>query len=698
MYSRQAVTIFGGVGVILGVVFIILLVLVTKGLPDVDSISTYIPNETTKIFSADNIILADLHQEENRVVIPIEQISDNVKKTVVAMEDSSFYKHHGLDFRGILRALFKDAMAGSFVEGASTLTQQLARNVFLTKTKTMSRKLSEAILALQIERRYTKTEILEMYLNQVYWGHNAYGIESAAQLYFGKNAKDLNVAESAMLVGLLRGPEIFSPFRDLERSKERQRVVLNRMVKLGIVTKEQGELAYREKLKFAERKTLRYRAPYFTSQIVTKLESMYGEGNLYTSGYKVYSTLNYRLQTIAEDVVKKYIVKGTGEGAATGDAPAPNLNFSQIALMATDPKTGHILAMVGGADYKSNQFNHCTQALRQPGSSFKPIVYLAALQKGLAPSSIVVDAPVSYHTDSGPYSPQNYTREFLGSIPLRVALEKSINVVAIKLNMMVGPNNVVKLGHQLGLTTPLQSIISLPLGANEVTMQDMCTVYGVFANGGTKVEPTSILRIEDRNGVQIYKAKQKEERVADPYHVAMLVSMMQGVIENGTGRAAKLSRPAAGKTGTTSDYKDAWFIGFIPQMVCATWVGNDNNVPMARVTGGLIPAPMWHDFMTQAVEDLPVQQFSRSGNTPKRDLNAFPVASQNVSNTNDFVTDELPRADNSGKTNPTNEGENTEDLETPAVKPVNKNKPMRADIQNEDKKQEESILNFFEMR
>jgi len=598
-------------------VLIVASVIVARTLPSVDSISTYIPAETTKIYSANNIVLAELHLEENREIIPLENISPLIKQAVLATEDTDFYTHHGINIKGMARAALKNVVTLSFSEGASTLTQQLARNLFLTKKKKLSRKLAEIILAIQIERKYTKNEILEMYLNQVYWGHNAYGIESAAQLYFGKHARDLNLPESAMIIGLLKGPELYSPFRNYALAKQRQRTVLNRMAKLKVITQQQANNAFIQDLQLAQRKTFRYRAPYFTSYIVSQLYSQYGEEATLTSGMQVYTTLDYEMQMIAEDVVKNYVAKSRTPFYTSGRAEQ-NYNFSQASLMAVDPATGYIKALQGGADYKENQYNRCTQAKRQPGSTFKPFVYIAALEKGFSPNSIVQDSPITFSTSQGPYSPTNYTHTYMGNITLRKALENSINIVAVKINNLVGPDTIIRLARAMGITSPLQPFLSLPLGANEVTMVEMVTAYSVIANGGLRNDPTGVIKIEDREGGILFKHQVNPKRVLDENIAATIVDMMKGVVRYGTGQNANLPRPVAGKTGTTSDYKDAWFIGFVPQLVCATWVGNDDNTPMNKVTGGSVPAMMWRDFMKQALKNLPPVDFARSGDIPRR--------------------------------------------------------------------------------
>lgn len=611
---------FFTVGLIGSVILGIIIFNISRKLPDVESISTYIPAETTKIISEDNVILAELHLEENRVLIPIEKISPQIQKAVVAMEDSNFYSHHGIDFKGIFRALVKDILAGAFVQGGSTLTQQLARNLFLHRQRTIIRKLAEAILAIQIERKYTKTEILEMYLNQVYWGHNAYGIESASRLYYQKPASELNLAESALLVGILTGPELYSPIRNLRGAKTRQRLVLNRMSELDIISQKEANLAYTEEIIIAQRKKFRYKAPFFTSYIIKQLIAMYGEEAAYTSGMRVRTTLNYELQQQAEKIVEKYIEYGQTPKWVRGQK-VPSLNYEQAAILAIDPRTGYIKAMQGGADFQDNEFNRVTQAKRQPGSAFKPFLYLSALSKGFSPGSFIEDSPVTFNTIEGPYSPQNYTQEYLGNLPMRKAFERSVNVVAIKLNYLIGPKYVVEQAQKIGITSPLKPILSLPLGANEVTMLELASAYGVFANAGKRVEPTGIISIEDRDGTPLYEHKITERRVYNANLIAALVDMMKGIVKYGTGKNATLPRPVAGKTGTTSDYRDAWFVGFVPQLVCATWVGNDDNSPTYKMTGGWVPARMWREFMKEALSKVPPQDFPRPKGLVQRKVN-----------------------------------------------------------------------------
>ncbi|OGI10691.1 MAG: hypothetical protein A2Y40_04315 [Candidatus Margulisbacteria bacterium GWF2_35_9] len=593
--------IFGAIFGVVSIIILIYIVYLVKTLPDVTVITNIIPNETTKIYSADGFILADLHKEENRIIVPYSKISNTMKKSVVALEDIRFYKHHGVDPIGILRAVFVDIQRGGLSQGASTITQQLARHLFLTKKKKIQRKIAEMVLAVKIERHYTKEEILSMYLNQVYWGHNAYGIESASKQYFNKSASDLSIAESAMLVGMLQAPEYYSPYRSFDRAMKRKNIVLESLYNSGIVSRAEYLDAKQATIVISDRKKLKYKAPYFTSMVIEKLTELYGEDAVYSSGMKVYTPLNYRMQEAAEVAVEEAIK--TGQQAS--------LNYTQAAILAIDPRTGYIVTMVGGYDFLNNHFNKTTQAKRQPGSSFKPFVYLTALSKNLSPGTIFDDAPVTFNTLEGPYAPQNYEMNFSGKLPMRKALEKSINVVAIKIIDIIHPESVSETARKLGITTTIEPVLSMALGSQEISMMEMTSAYGVFATGGDLAKPISILKVEDRNGILLYQEKIETKTVFDSNVIYALVEMMKGVVNYGTGRNAKLPRPMAGKTGTTTDYKDAWFIGYVPQLVVATWVGNDDNTPMKKVTGGYIPAIMWKNYMKTALANIPMMDFPK---------------------------------------------------------------------------------------
>jgi len=374
---------------------------------------------------------------------------------------------------------------------------------------------------------------------------------------------------------------------------------------LGFIDKEEYKEAFNKILFLAERKNLRFKAPYFTTYVVKQLQEIYGTNTLYEKGLKVYTTLDYKMQEYAEETATYYAEHGSDIEYGS------SLNYTQAAIVTIESGTGYIRALVGGYDFLDNQFDHITQAHRQPGSAFKPFTYLTALKSGFSPGTVIEDSPVTYNTVEGPYSPINFTLEYLGPVTLRQALEKSINVVAVKLANMLGVANVIATARGAGIVSPMAPVLSLTLGASEVSPLEMGVAYCTFANGGYKVKPISILRIEDRHGTEIYRYEKPEEknRVFEGTHIAALIDMMRGVVLRGTGARSYIGRPMAGKTGTTTDHRDAWFIGFIPQYVSLCWVGNSDNTEMNKVTGGWVPAQMWHDYMSKAVKNVPIRDF-----------------------------------------------------------------------------------------
>lgn len=577
-------------------------------LPNIETIDSYIPSETTLIFSADGKVLARLHREENRQVVPLSKISTYMQKAVIATEDPRFYHHHGLDFYGIIRASIKNLIHGCIVEGGSTITQQLARNLFLTRKKTITRKLAEMILALQIERRYTKEEILELYLNQVYLGHNAYGVESAANLYFGKPAAELDLAESAMLAGLIRGPALYSPYRNFRRAKLRQIYVLNKLLEINLVTEREAKLAAIETLEFSPENLRRYGkvAPYFISHVLQELLNRYGEDVVYHGGLRVFTTLDTSMQSAAEEVISRYVSQ---EGK--------KYNFSQAALISIDPSTGYIKAMVGGVDFYESKFNRATQAKRQPGSAFKPFIYTAAIEQGISPGTILMDTPTTFSVypnewnPDGTWKPKNFDRKFRGAVTLRYALEKSLNVPSVKLLERVGIPSAIDVARRMGIKSHLEPGLALALGVSEVSLLELSSAYGVFANSGIRVEPTAITKIENRDGVTLYKHSIVEKRVLDTNTAAVMVDLMKGVLTQGTGVRGRISRPAAAKTGTTEEYRDAWFIGFVPQLVTGVWVGNDDNTSMKGVAEVAVCPRIWKEYNTIALANQPVLNFPK---------------------------------------------------------------------------------------
>lgn len=579
-------------------------------LPDVSTISMYMPSETTEIYSSDGVLLAKLHLEENRTVVPIYEISPILEQAVIALEDIDFYEHHGFSLRAIGRALLANVTRRRVTQGGSTITQQLARSLFLTKERTIRRKLAEILLAIQIDRNYTKEEIFELYLNQVYWGHNAYGIESAANIYFGKHAIDLNLSEGALLAGMIRGPELYSPYRNPEGAKLRQNLTLDRMLDLEMISEEETFVAKMTPLNLKEEKpkAKKYVAPYFTSYVVQQLVDKYGKEYVYKGGLRVYTTLDSRMQKVAENVIENFTLF---EGEA--------FNFSQVALVSIDPRTGYIKAMVGGVSFEASEFNRATQAKRQPGSSFKPYVYTAAMELGVSPGFVIEDSAVTFEVPAdewnpeGKWEPKNFDEKFRGGVTVREALEQSLNVPSVKLLDMIGVQAPINVARKMGIKSPLKRNLGLTLGVSEVTLLEHTSAFGVFANSGIRVEPTAILRVETRDGGVIEKHVIREKRALDPNIAAVMIDIMKGVLESerGTGVRGRIERPAAAKTGTSQEFKDAWFIGYVPQLATGVWVGNDDNLPMEGVTEVAICPRMWKAFMNRIFtdDDVPVQEF-----------------------------------------------------------------------------------------
>ncbi len=578
-------------------------------LPDVGGLTVTHSPQSTVLVDAKGRRIAAIHGDENRLSVPLAKMAPMLPKAVVAMEDSRFYQHFGIDPVGLGRAVIA-TLFFRHREGGSTLTQQLAKNLYLTPEQTAKRKIADMLLAVQIERHYTKDQILELYLNQVYWGHGSFGCEAAATTYFSKHAHDLNLAECALLAGILQGPELFTPYRNAKVAKERQKLVLNRMLSLGFITKPQMEEAWQFPVEIRGIHSSS-QAPYFTAYIQSLLIDKIGAAALRTGGFTVTTSLDLDLQHAAETAVIKQVNS------------LRRSKVSQGALICLDPYSGEIKAMVGGMDYGQSQFNRAVQARRQPGSSFKPFVYLTALTNGMTPDSIVVDEPTSYTLSDGRvWKPQNYERSFSGSMTLRHALEESVNIIAVKLANQVGPDRVIATAKACGITSPLQSNLALAMGASEVTPMELCSAYGVLATGGKYTPPLAILKIEDSKGKVIVMGQPELKEVYAAAPIAALTDMMQGVLTRGTGRAAYFGKPAAGKTGTTSDSRDAWFAGFTPDLATVVWVGNDDNSPMAGMTGGVACAPAWGQFMKVATRSLPARGFLSA--PPGSDVAATP--------------------------------------------------------------------------
>ncbi|MGB7488022.1 MAG: penicillin-binding protein 1A, partial [Phormidesmis sp.] len=577
-----------------------------RNLPDVRVLRNYIPSETSYVYDIKGTLLDNVHDEANREVVDMDEIAPDVKRAVLAIEDSYYYSHQGINPAGIGRAFLANFQAGQTVQGGSTITMQLVKNLFLSPERTLSRKLVEVVLALRIEQIFEKNEILELYLNQVYWGHNTYGVETAAQSYFSKSAKDLTLGESAMMAGLIQAPESFSPFLDYELAKERQGLVLFRMKQLGWITAKEADEAKAQTLKLGEITSFRSsQAPYVTEAVMQELTEQFGAEAMAKGGMRIQTTIDLNMQRLAEDVVADSYYRYFGGGAYA----------DQIALVAIDPRTHFVKALVGGVDHESSQFNRAVQSRRQPGSAFKPFVYYAAFASGkFTPNSVINDSAITYPDGYNYYTPRNYDGSFMGSITLRKALETSRNVPAVKLGQAVGINRVVESARTLGIESPMDPVISLPLGAVDLTPMELAGAYATFANYGWHSDSTLIMQVTDSKGNTILDNTPKPQLVLDPWASAALTDVLQGVISQGTATSAQIGRPAAGKTGTTDSQRDVWFVGYVPQLATAVWVGNDDNRPLGRgATGGGYAAPVWRNFMQQALRDEPVENFRSPG-------------------------------------------------------------------------------------
>lgn len=573
-----------------------------RNLPDVRVLENYSPTETSYIYDVKGRLLTRLHGEANRNVVPLEEISPELKKAVLAIEDSYFYQHQGINPTSVARALLVNWRSGEIEQGASTITMQLVKNVFLSPERTFSRKLAEAVLALRVEQVFTKDEILKMYLNTIYWGHNNYGVETAAQSYFQKSADELNLAEAAMMAGLIQAPEQYSPFVDYAATKQRQATVLHRMEEIGWITAQTADRAINEPLLLGKPTAWQEsKLPAVTQAVKAELNERFGKEAVAEGGLRVQTTIDYFFQQMAKETVKK----------AHDQLRRRGLNKHQIALVAVDPRTHFVKAMVGSVNYENSQFNRALNARRQPGSAFKPFVYYTAFASGkYTPSSTIKDTPVKYRDGSGYYRPKNYGGDFAGKVTLRNALVHSRNVPAVKLGQQVGLNNVIDVAKKLGIESPLQPVVSLPLGSIGVTPLEMAGAYATFANNGWHSDTTFIVRVTDSQGNVLLDNQPDPKLVLNQWAVASLNSVLQDVIQSGTGTKAQIGRPAAGKTGTTTSGRDVWFVGYVPQLATAVWIGNDNYKSLGYgVTGGGFAAPVWRQFMKKALANEPVQQF-----------------------------------------------------------------------------------------
>ena len=569
-----------------------------------DLANDILPPASSQIYDINGNEIANVHAAENRRPVKIEQVPKDLQNAFVAVEDNRFYEHSGVDPRGIMRALYANIRGRGVSEGGSTITQQLAKNAYLTQDRTITRKIQEVFLALQLERQYTKQEILEMYLNQIYFGQGAYGVQAAAQTYFGKDVDKLTLNECAMLAGIPKSPNYYSPANNMQAAQARKAVVLDQMAKYGYIANSQAQKTKQEQLTLVKpvAKEKDNTAAYFIDYVTQTLIDKYGADAVYKEGLKIYTTLDMDMQKAAEAAVKKlptYRTDGNG------------VQQPQAAIVAIDPHNGYIKAMVGGRG--TDQFNRATMAVRQPGSAFKPFVFAAALEEHFTPNTVINDAPI----DIGGWRPQNDSGSFSGKVTMREVAQHSINVPTVKIAQKIGIDKPIYYAQAMGISTFVldgaqnDKQLATALGGmtKGVTPLEITSAYGTFANKGVHVEPVVIVKVLDRNGKVLEQSEPKQNSVISANSAAELTDMLQTVIKNGTGRKADIGRPAAGKTGTTSNYHDAWFVGYTPDLVAGVWMGNDDNTPMHGVMGGQLPAEIWKAFMQKALAQTPAKNF-----------------------------------------------------------------------------------------
>ncbi len=566
-------------------------------LPPIANLSEFKPNIVTKFLSADGEVIKTYNACTFSKVDP-KDIPKELKEAIVATEDKSFYSHPGYDLFGVARSMVGNILAGRVVQGGSTITQQLSRMLFLSNEKSYIRKYKEIIIAAQIEKSITKDEILTMYLNNVYLGSGAYGAEGASQTYFAKHLNELTLAEKALIAGLPQAPSVYSPFNNSKLAIQRRNQVLLRMYKMRYITKAEMKQAQAEELHLTSMPSsyLLNKAPYFCDMIMRELEKQgFSEREISQGGYKIVTTLDYKTQIKTNEVMINML-----------NAYGLKWVNNQAAVFSFSPIDGRILAYAGGKDYSKSQFDRVQNAVRPPGSAFKPFAYTAAIEKGVSPNELIDDKPFTL----GDWSPHNYGDKYRGKIPVYKALMISSNVCAVRIIQYVGVRSVIQIARIMGLTTPLEYDYTIALGSNGVKLYELTRAYGVYANGGFKVEPYGIERIESSRGKVLYTASRpKITKVLRTDTAAVMTAMLRTVIDHGTGMAARISKPAAGKTGTTDDYKDAWFVGYTPTIVTGVWVGNDDNTKMGGLTGGTVPALMWRDIMNVAIESIGSEDF-----------------------------------------------------------------------------------------
>lgn len=595
--------------------------------PSIASLEAYVPKQTSKVFAADGRFITELGLER-RTLIRLDQIPKHLVDAVISTEDRRFYSHSGIDYYRIMGSAARNLRAGSYVQGFSTITMQLARNVFsdrISREKTLLRKLKEGKVARAIEKRYSKQKILELYLNQVYLGNGAYGIETAAQRYFGKSVRDVSLAEAAMIAGLLKGPERYNPRRFADRAIQRRNTVLEVMRRAGVIKSDEASLAKSFPLQLAQRTESGDIAPYFIEWVRTQLLEHFGD-RLYDEGLRVYTSLDVDIQGAAERALENQLAAieagrhgpykhltyeaYTARSAEGGQTGAANSPYLQGAFVAVDPRTGAVRAMVGGRDFGDSKFNRAVQALRQPGSTFKPVMYAAAVHAGFSPAQVVDDSPISMDQMTGEtWTPQNYDMKFMGQMPMRKALYMSRNLAAIRTGMAVGTDAVISMARRFGISTPIPPYPSIFIGSADVYPYEMIGAYSVFANLGLRTTPHAIIKVENAEGKVVWQPQIRREAVLSPEESWLMVSMMKDVVVRGTAArvwGSGFHVPAGGKTGTTNDGSDVWFIGYTADLVAGVWMGFDRPTKIkANAQGGELASPAWSAFMTEVYRRKP---------------------------------------------------------------------------------------------
>jgi len=555
------------------------------------------PNPVTTIYSADGEVIKTFTAFKFEKV-SIDRIPTYLKQAVIATEDKNFYRHRGFDTVGMIRSTIANIMSGSVKQGASTITQQLARILFLSNERTFDRKIKELIIAHRIEKTISKDEILEMYLNSVYLGSGVYGVSSAARTFFDKDLSQLTLAEQALIAGLPQAPSIYSPFANKNAGLKRRNQVLKRMYRNKYITEEQMEAAQKEGLKLSNKPRIYSynKAPYFIDFVLNELKNIgFEEQEISQGGLKIYTTLDYKSQNVAQS---------TANSALNNAGLTKPTN--QIALFSFSPTTGRIYSYIGGKNYEQSQYDRVSKAVRPSGSSFKPFVYATALQQGVTVDDIIEDTPLTIQD----WSPKNYGKKYRGKITIWQALAISSNVAAVRLIKKSGIDAVIQTAREMGISTPLASDMTIALGSNGVKLYDMVVAYGAFANGGFRVRPYCVERVENSRGVTIYEnSGPKIVKVINFETAAGMTYMLRKVVEVGTGKAANFAPNVAGKTGTTNDYRDAWFVGYTPDIVTGVWVGNDNNSKLPGITGGAMPARVFADYVKTATQNFPKSVF-----------------------------------------------------------------------------------------